>query len=190
MIPERERRPTFLVVDEAAAYFDNNIDDFLTEARKYHCGCVFAHQFLDQATSQLRSSLAANTAIKMAGGTSTSDARALASDLRTSIDFILSQPRLHFASYIRGVTPNAVSIPVPVGGLEAEPRLSPEAYEKLREINRERVSIPQSSQGPNFTVTAAPFKAFDVDAEMNRTHHEFHPAGEPSGDPTAPSEDW
>jgi hypothetical protein len=59
VIPEYERRPTFLIVDEAASYFDSNIDDFLTEARKYKCGCVFAHQFLDQATSSLRASLAA-----------------------------------------------------------------------------------------------------------------------------------
>ena len=71
VIPEDKRRATFLIVDEAAAYFDSNIDDFLTEARKYKCGCVFAHQFLDQATSSLRASLAANTAIKMAGGVST-----------------------------------------------------------------------------------------------------------------------
>ena len=35
VIPEHKRRATFLIVDEAAAYFDSNIDDFLTEARKY-----------------------------------------------------------------------------------------------------------------------------------------------------------
>ena len=190
VIPERERRPTFLVVDEAAAYFDNNIDDFLTEARKYRCGCVFAHQFLDQATSQLRSSLAANTAVKMAGGTSTSDARALASDMRTSIDFILGQPKLHFASYIRGVTPNAVSIPVPVGALEAEPRLSAEAYERLLEINRAKVSMPQPTSGSHFIFTGAPFESFDIEADMARTHHEFGSGAKTNDDPTAPSEDW
>ena len=81
VIPEHKRRPTFLIVDEAAAYFDSNMDDFLTEARKYKCGCVFAHQFLDQATPALKASLAANTTIKFAGGVSTSDARALASDI-------------------------------------------------------------------------------------------------------------
>lgn len=195
VIPEGQRRPTFLVVDEAAAYFDSNIDDFLTEARKYRCGCVFAHQFLDQATSSLRASLAANTAIKMAGGTSTGDARALASDMRATADFILGQPRLHFASYIRGVTPSAVSIPVPVGALEAEPRLSPEAYGRLRELNWERVSIPQPGRGENFTFTEAPPEEFDADAEMARTHHEFRPSStpkndKPKDDPAAPSEDW
>ena len=141
-IPERERKPAFLIVDEAAAYFDSNMDDLLTEARKYKLGCVFAHQFLDQCTSSLRSSLAANTSIKMASGVSMSDARALAPDFRTTPDFILTQPKLHFAAHIRNVTPQAVSIPVPVGVLERQPRLSHGAYERLREMNRERVSLP------------------------------------------------
>ncbi len=191
VIPEHKRRPTFLIVDEAAAYFDSNIDDFLTEARKYRCGCVFAHQFLDQATSSLRASLAANTAIKMAGGTSTSDARALASDMRTSQDFILSQPKLHFASYIRGVTPAAVSIPVPFGELEAQPRLSPDAYGRLREMNRKKVSMPQPICGEDFSFTEAPSPAGgDPNTEPSADRHEFRPSTEPKDDPTAPSEDW
>ena len=193
VILERERRPTFLVVDEAAAYFDSNIDDFLTEARKYKCGCVFAHQFLHQATSSVRASLAANTTIKMAGGTSTGDARALASDMRTTADFILGQPKLQFAGFIRGATPSAVSIPVPVGALEAEPRLSPEAYGRLREISRLRVSLPQPKRGRDFTFTEAPPEPYDPEA-ADPPRHEFRPASEhpasPLTDPTAPSEDW
>jgi hypothetical protein len=94
-IPEERRKPAFLIVDEAADYFGSNIDDLLTEARKYKLGCIFAHQYLDRRTQSLRASLAANTAIKMAAGVSTSDARALAPDMRTTLDFILSQPRLH-----------------------------------------------------------------------------------------------
>src|SRR6185312_14276545 len=145
-LPEHERKPAFLVVDEAAAYFDSNIDDLLTEARKYRLGCVFAHQFLDQATPSLRASLAANTAIKMAGAVSTGDARALASDLRCTADFILGQPRLHFAAYIRNVTPSAVSVPVQAGLMEMQERLSEETYGALRERNRRRVSLSGTQQ--------------------------------------------
>jgi hypothetical protein len=151
-LPEHERKPAFLIVDEAAAYFDSNIDDLLTEARKYKLGCVFAHQFLDQCTGALRSSLAANTSIKMASGVSMSDARALAPDLRTTPDFILTQPRLQFAAHIRNVTPQAVSIPLPVGVLEAQPRLSSDAYERLRKLNRERVSLPKGVPGEGFVM--------------------------------------
>jgi hypothetical protein len=187
VIPENARRPAFLVVDEAAAYFDGNIDDFLTEARKYKCSCVFAHQFLDQATSSLRASLAANTSIKMAGGVSTGDARALAPDMRTTPDFILNQPRLTFAAHIRNVTQNAVSIPVPAGLLERQPRLSDEAYEALRDANRDRVSAPQPERGDNFTFTYTPGSP-PPDAPLRS--HEFRPAGEAPADPSAASEEW
>jgi hypothetical protein len=183
VIPEQNRRPTFLIVDEAASYFDSNIDDFLTEARKYKCGCVFAHQFLDQATSSLRASLAANTSIKFAGGVSNSDARAMASDMRTSADFILSQPRLTFAAHIRNVTPSAVSIPVPVGELEREPRMDEAGYQRLREANGEKVSIPASTPTGGFRQRLAPetpTSALSTEAERLQ----------PKGDPSAPSEDW
>jgi len=176
-IPEHERRPAFLIVDEAASYFDSNIDDLLTEARKYKVGCVFAHQFLDQCTSSLRASLAANTSIKMVSGVSMQDARALAPDMRTAPDFILSQPRLHFASHIRNVTPQAVSIPVRLGALKQEPELSRDAYERLRELNRERVSLPLK-----VTREDRPAGENDIahsDIEREDTH-----------DPTAPSSEW
>jgi len=140
VIPEHKRTAAFLIVDEAAQYFDSNIDDLLTEARKYKLGCVFAHQFLEQCTPSLRASLAANTAIKMAGGVSTGDARAMAPEMRTTPDFILGQPKLHFACHIRNVTPQAVSIPVKAGELERHPKLSADDYNLLIARNRERVS--------------------------------------------------
>jgi hypothetical protein len=139
VIPEEKRTHTFLLVDEAAEYFDTRIDDLLTEARKYKCGLVLAHQFLDQCTPQLHASLMANTAIKMAGSVSHADARAMAAEMRTTPDFILSQPRLHFACHIRNVTPQAVSIPVAVGTLERQPKLSEESFDELIARNRERV---------------------------------------------------
>ena len=90
-LPESQRRPAFLYIDEAAEYFDDNIDDLLTQARKYNLGVVFSHQYLDQLTPSLRSSIAANTSIKLAGGVSDKDARSLAPDMRTTPTFILEQ---------------------------------------------------------------------------------------------------
>jgi hypothetical protein len=184
-IPEHRRKATFLIVDEAAAYFDSNIDDLLTEARKYKCGCVFAHQFLDQASSALRASLAANTAIKLAGGVSNADARALASDMRTTADFILSQPRLHFACHVRNVTPGAVSVPVAVGQLEAEPALDDDQYDTLLAFNRLKVSLTDEER--DVAKPAAPSPHAEERPSSER------PAEEPprtKEDPSAASEDW
>lgn len=145
-IPEHERKPVFLIVDEAASYFDSNIDDLLTEARKYKCGIVLAHQYLDQTSYSLRASLAANTSIKFAAGVSNSDARAMSADMRTTPEFILDQPRLHFAAHIRNVTPQAVSIPVVPGRLAKQPQLSDRSFEEFRQRNRERVAIPKAAE--------------------------------------------
>jgi len=138
-IPEYKRKPTFLMVDEGGSFFSNNIDDLLTEARKYKCGLLLAHQYLDQASSSLRASLAANAGIKFAGGLSAQDASVMARDMRTSADFILEQPKLQFAAHIRGVTPSAVMIPIKP--MSRPRQLSDAAYERLIERNRARVSL-------------------------------------------------
>jgi hypothetical protein len=190
-IPENRRRPTFLIVDEAAAYFDSNIDDLLTEARKYKLGCVFAHQFLDQATHSLRASLAANTAIKMASGVSTSDARALAPDMRTNAEFVLEQPKLSFACHIRGVTPNAVSVPVAFGLLDRQLQMDESASKELQERNRANTSLAGEQEevvrGDGFTARTT--YQWDASSEHLR-NHEFRPTSEPEDDPTKPSEEW
>lgn len=187
-LPEHERKPAFLIVDEAASYFDNNMDDLLTEARKYKLGCVFAHQFLDQCTQSLKSSLAANTSIKMASGVSMSDARQLAPDLRTTADFILSQPRLSFAALIRNVTPQAVSVPVRAGEIERQPTLSRRAYNELVELNRTQASLPEGVKIRGFGET-------EVKPPSTRTKSNYAddaPRLEPGPhkDPSEASEEW
>lgn len=173
-VPEARRRPAFLIVDEAADYFDSNIDHLLTEARKYKLGCVFAHQYLDQCSSDLRASFAANTSIKLAAGVSMGDARALAPDLRTTPHFILSQPRGHFALHVRNVTAQAVSVPVEFGALERRPRMSEAAFRTVRERNRARVSL-----APSGGSTAAP-AAMSRDEDTGRA-----PAARPAPPPPA-----
>jgi hypothetical protein len=153
-IPERDRKPTFLIVDEAASFFSSNIDDLLTEARKYKCGCVFGHQYLDQATGSLKSSLAANTSIKFGASLSVADARSMAPEMRTTPEFILNQPRFHFAAHIRNVTPQAVSIPIERP--PTLPQLSTEAFDALMSANRERVSIaPKAAPEPTAPVAVS-----------------------------------
>lgn len=118
---EGNKNPAFLYIDEAGEYFDDNIDSLLNEARKRRVGIVMAHQYLDQLTPQLRSSMATNTAIKMAGGVSDKDARTLAADMRCEPGLITAQTTGNFACYIKNVTAQAVSIRVPFGVLEAQP---------------------------------------------------------------------
>lgn len=137
--PGTRLHDTFLYIDEAASYFDDNIASLLTEVRKFRCGVVLAHQFLGQASEHVQSALAASTSIKYASGVSARDARALASDMHTEPEFLLAQQKLNFAVYARGATPTAVSVSVPVRG--RHPKLSPSAYEVQIMKTRERVSL-------------------------------------------------
>ena len=133
-------RPVFVYIDEAGEYFDSSIDNFLTEARKYKAGLILAHQHIGQMPTDLRASVASNTAIKFAGGVSTNDARILAPDMRTTPDYINAQPRLAFAAYLRNVTPAAISLSFPFGHIEQMPQLSDADYEAMRADIRTRFS--------------------------------------------------
>ncbi len=149
-LPEGKRRLAFLYIDEAADYFDTNIDDLLTQARKYNLGVIFSHQYLDQLAPGLRSSIASNTSIKLAGGISDRDARSLAPDMRTTPTFLLQQRKsvkaTQFACYLRNITPHALSLSVPFGTLEAQATMSPNAFGCLQNENRARVSVSGSTE--------------------------------------------
>ena len=140
-LPENARMPTFLYVDEAAEYFDSNIDELLAQVRKYNTGCLFAHQYIQQASPQLIASLAANTSIKFVGGVSAQDARAFAPMLRTTPAFIEGQAKGHFAAHIRNVTGSALSLSVPFGFLEKLPRMDRQEETAIRALMRERYAI-------------------------------------------------
>lgn len=148
-LPEGQRRSAFLYVDEAADYFDSNIDDLLTQARKYNLGVIFSHQYLDQLAPGLRSSIASNTSIKLAGGVSDRDARSMAPDMRTTPTFILEQQKqdrsTQFACYVRNHTANALSLTIPFGSVEGQRTMSGSAFERLLQENRARIS---NSSGP------------------------------------------
>jgi hypothetical protein len=167
-IPPELRRPAFLIIDEAADYFDANVDALLTQVRKYKLGLVFAHQYLDQLDGALRASFAANTAIKFAGGVSDKDARALAPDMRCKSEFIAAQ-RKHddhttFAAYVRNLTPTALSLSVPFGALDRQPYMSAPARAALRERNRERYATRPaavSTAAPHKTIADEPASAAD-----------------------------
>ena len=94
-VPEQKRHPAFLIVDEAAEYFDENIEELLNKARKSKLGVLVAHQSLQQKnmTTALRAAIASCTTIKLAGGVSDGDARALANDMHTDAGFIASMKK-------------------------------------------------------------------------------------------------
>jgi len=172
VLSREERVPTFVYVDEANDYFDRTIGVILSQARKYNIGLILAHQFLGQLDTRLYEAIAANTAIKFAGGVSAKDARTLAGDLRTDATFIEAQHKLNFAAMVRGTTKRAVSVGVDAGQMEARPRMSDDERDALRDAMRERYAMHYSQIGRSNAAeehgTAEDTAGHDTDAPEQR----------------------
>jgi hypothetical protein len=162
ILNEEDRRPTYLVVDEASAYFDTNIEDLLHETRKFRCGVIIAHHDLTKAPIGLQASLESSTFMKFAGNVSSRDAHPMAGEMRTTREFLLSQPPYHFAAHFKGITPHAVTLnPAPLVTL---PQLSEDAYQAFLTRNRERVSY-----GPQDIPARDPASPQPPDEEISET---------------------
>ena len=140
-LPESERMPTMVYVDEAADYFDHNIGIILSQARKYKVGMVLAHQYLGQLDPKLQEAFSANTSIKFAGGVSAKDARALASMMHTTPEFIEDQPKLSFAAHMRGINRQALPLKFPAGHLEDLPTMDSQDWHELRQLMRDKYAV-------------------------------------------------
>ena len=145
-LPPHERRPSFVYIDEAQDYFDQNISNLLHQARKYRVGLIFAHQNLDQLGAELRSSVLASTSIKFAGGVSAKDANVLDSELRCTAPFLMSQRKerdhTEFACHVRNYTGKALSVRIPLGYVESLPTMEASEQRHLLEENQVRYSAP------------------------------------------------
>ena len=144
-IPKTEWTPAFLVLDEAQMFVDEEkTQPLLQQAREFNLGVVLAHQKLDDLTQKLQATFAANTSIRFAGGISASDASFMAKNMRCEPDFIMDQKKrsatTSFACYVRGYTDRPVSLSIPLGIIDNEPRMSDADYERLMARNRTALS--------------------------------------------------
>ncbi len=145
VIPADRRRATFLYVDEAQDYFDESIEQLLSQARKYKVGLILAHQNLDQLERRLLAAVMASTAIKLAGGMSAKDAVALAREMRSEPEFLqgMCKRRKHteFACWVRGLTARPIRLTVPFGRMERLECMSDEEHGLLLTQNRARYCV-------------------------------------------------
>jgi Type IV secretion-system coupling protein DNA-binding domain len=141
-IPENKRMPTFVYIDEAHDYFDENMEKLFNEVRKYAVGLCIAHQNLDQFEQTLLSTVTASTSIKLVGGLSAKDAAFLSRNMRSEPEMLLNMRkydnRSEFACYVRNLTPHPIPLTVPFGTMEKEPTLRASALESIKAQNRAR----------------------------------------------------
>jgi len=145
-VPKHERTPTYIYIDEAQEIVDEKLIRMLEQVRKYKGAITFAHQNLDQLEPGIRAGVIANTSIKLAGGLSAKDARALAGDFRCDDDYLLSQRKTkhetHFACFAKNVTEGAVTLTIPLGYVEGREQLTGSQYAALVDGSRTRYGVP------------------------------------------------
>ncbi len=80
-VPEAERSPFYLYVDEFQNFIGDDFETILSEARKYGLGLTIAHQNLEQINVKLRSAILGNVATAVFFRLSHHDATSLAAEL-------------------------------------------------------------------------------------------------------------
>jgi hypothetical protein len=140
-IKEYDRVPVSIYIDEAHEYLDTVMAELFSQSRKYGVSLTIAHQNLDQLDNQLRSAIAASTSVKIAGGLSDKDARAMAGDMKCSPQFISQRVKsdkdTEFAIFIRNELSAAATLYVPLGLTRQRQVLSEDNISLLYARNRE-----------------------------------------------------
>ena len=163
VIPEDKRRSTFLYVDEAHDYFDDNLENLINQLRKYKVGLIIAHQNLGQLSGKLKETVMASTTTKIMGGLSASDAAVLAKQTGFSVEYLMSMKKekdwTNFAVDVKNHSAASLgghSFKIPYGMLENRKKLTQEEYDAiiLENASKYAMRVPEPE-----VVTAAVARA-------------------------------
>lgn len=141
-LPKSEWRPTYMYMDEAQMFVDEErTAPMLQQARDFRLGVILSHQKLaDLETPALKEAFASNTATKYCGNPTHDDARDMAKEMRGKHDFVFNQPQGSFACYVHTVTPRPVSFSAEKGLIDDSDRMTDAQYAELIARNREMMS--------------------------------------------------
>lgn len=140
-VPEANRKPYMVYVDEAQEYFDEKLEQMLNQARKYNIGFTLSHQNLGQL-GHLKHTVFSSTSIKLAGGISAKDAKEMAGEMKCSSDFLLGMEKgrssTEFGCYLKNKTNTSIPLSFEYGLLENKGVMSANAYKVMIENIREK----------------------------------------------------
>jgi hypothetical protein len=161
-IPREQWTAAYLIIDEAQEFVDElKTPELIKQAREFNLGITIAHQNIQgDISDKLYAAIAASTSTKYAGGASAEDAAKMAKDMSCSPEFIRGQKQVfrketHFACFIKGQTDHAISVRLPLGAMEQEPRMTAAGHEAFLTHNRERLHLPRNSSKSEQSARAA-----------------------------------
>ena len=161
-LPESERRPVALYIDEFQNYASVALASMLSEARKYKLALTLANQHIGQLNADVREAVIGNAGSLVSFRTGLADGRAVEQALEPSpvaAQHLMDLPR--YTAYARLLSEGQQT---PVFTLETEALATPfsqERYEAVREWSRLMYGRPRA----------------DVDAEINARAQFDEPPG-------------
>jgi hypothetical protein len=110
-IPEHERRPFFLYVDEMHSFVSLSFADILSEARKYKLSLFLTHQYIEQLHETIRSAIFGNVGTLITFRVGAEDAKELVKEFYPVFneEDMIALPR--YAIYIKLMIDGATSKP-------------------------------------------------------------------------------
>jgi hypothetical protein len=113
MIPEEDRKPFMVYIDECHSFITTSFATMLSEVRKYKIGLFLTHQYLEQLPEEVRSGILGNVGTIICFRLGTQDAKVMAEEFYPTfkIDDFISLPKfnVYLKLLIDGVGGNGFS---------------------------------------------------------------------------------
>jgi hypothetical protein len=141
-IPEQERRPFYLHIDEFQNFATDSFAVILSEARKYRLALIVANQYTSQLNDVIRDAIFGNVWSMVSFNVWFDDASMLAQQFKWLItaNDLISLPK--FRAYIRLMVDGIMSDPFSMGTLPlGQPEASQEIKDKIRQQSRQRYAM-------------------------------------------------
>ena len=134
-VPEKERRPFFLYVDEFQNFTSKTFSTILSEARKYALSLNITNQFIKQLDDETRDAIMGNVGTFIAWRVGAIDAEFLQKELDpVQMEDLVNTEKYNF--YIRMLIEGAPSIPFNVTSYAPDPNENIQVGEAVRQLSR------------------------------------------------------
>jgi Type IV secretory system Conjugative DNA transfer len=151
-IPEDQRRPVFLYVDEGRDYGnDDAFERIIYQCRKYKAGLIFCSQNIGQLSQKTVSALFTSSIKFVRAVKEPAETRKLAQSIRVEEDFLHDldiKDRSHAEWACKIENQKTVKATVNFGYLESQPKIPEQEYQKLREENRRKYCVKVNGGKP------------------------------------------
>lgn len=136
-IPESERRPFFLYVDEFQNFTTDTFATILSEARKYKLSLHITNQYIAQLEEKIRDAVIGNAGTMVSFRVGAQDAEFLIKEFEgISIEDMVNIPKQHF--YLKTLIQNTPTLPFMGRSAEWDPNGNQELAAALIELSRLR----------------------------------------------------